>query len=83
MNDGNGNGETGGKVTGNGGNVIGGNVSLEGLGMVNGNGGMVNGSGGMVSGGAGASCFNARRLPTTGTITPSKFSYEFFSRRPC
>jgi hypothetical protein len=34
--------------------------------MLNGNGKMVNGSGGMESGGAGGSCFNARRLRTTG-----------------
>jgi hypothetical protein len=73
------NDDNGGKVTGNGGNVIGGGrnggiVSPGGLGMLNGNGGiMVNGSGGMVSGGAGGiSCFNARRLRTTG-ITPSDF----------
>jgi hypothetical protein len=87
VNDDNGNGGTGGKVTGNGGNVIdggrnGGNMSPGGLGIVIGggrNGGnvslgglrkMVNGNGGMVSGGDGGSCFNARRLQTTG-ITPS------------
>jgi hypothetical protein len=77
------NGGTGGKVTANVGNVIGGgNVSHGGLGMLNGNGEMVNGNGGMESGGAGGSCFNARRLRTTG-ITPSDRDLSFLRCGPC
>ena len=44
--------------------------------------GMLNGNGGMESGGAGGSCFNARRLRTTG-ITPSDRVLSFLRCGPC